>query len=128
MKNLSEFSMKEVRQLVITIKAELKNISSDDDLKAVLTAFADAKNGKKTDVILLDAIYAIIDSLLVTNERALWVILAAITQSTVAEVQEMNNVECLEVAVGFFSIPIYKELLSQALKSDTTAPFASSLT
>lgn len=116
MKNLSEFNMKEIRMLIITLMSELKTIMSDDDLKAVLKAFADAKKGEKTDVTNMDAVFAIIDSLLVTNEKAFWAILAAFTQSTPDAVQSMNNVEVMQTVADFLSMEAYKKLFSQAFK------------
>lgn len=119
MKKLSEFSMKETRQFIITLKAELKTIISDSDLKDALKAFADAKKGKETNITPLDMIFTVIDSLLVTNEQAFWTILAAFAQSTVEEVQEMNNVEAVRMVADFLSIDTYKKSLSLAIESAT---------
>lgn len=117
MKKLSEFNMKEIKTLIITLKAELKNIMSDDDLRNVLKALADSKNGIKTDITNLDALFTVIDSLLITNEQAFWTILAAFTQSTPDVVQDMNNIEVMQTVVDFLSIEAYKKPFSQVFKS-----------
>lgn len=116
MKKLSEFSMKEIRTLIITLSAELKKITSDDDLKKVLQALADAKKGIKAELTNMDALFAIVDSLLITNEQAFWTILAAFAQSTNEAVQEMNNMEVMQTVADFLSIEAYKKLFLQAIK------------
>lgn len=116
MKKLSEFSMKETRALVITLMSELKTIISDEDLKAILKALADVKSGGSTDITRIDAVFAVVNSLLITNENAFWTILAAFMQSTVENVQDMNNIEVLQTVADFLSVEAYKKLFLSALK------------
>lgn len=117
MKKLSEFSMKEIKNLIVSLSAELKIIANDAELKKIFKAFADAKKGLQTEINNLDAVFAVVNSLLVTNENVLWNILSAITQSTSDEVQNMNNIQVVEVVTDFLSIEAYKKLFLQAFKS-----------
>jgi|GEM_PF-2475288 len=119
MKNLSEFSMKELRGFIIALSAEIKVITNDEEIKNILKAFADAKKGNMSGMTNFDAICAIAESLLITNEKTFWSILAILTQKTSAEVENMNNVECLKVVTDFFTIDSYKKLLSRAITSAT---------
>lgn len=115
-KKLSEFSMKEIRTLILTLTSQLQKIMNDDDTKKVLQALADARKGIKTELTNTDAIFIITNNLLITNEKALWTILAAFTQSTIEKVQEMNNIEVLQTVTDFLSIEAYKKLFLQAIK------------
>ena len=117
MKKIADLNWKETKRFVITLKSQLALITSDKDLKAVVEAIQGIKSGKETDKTYLDAMYAVIDSLLVTNEGALDTIVAACMDITVEELQEANNIDVIETVVDFFSIEKYRELFIRAIKS-----------
>ena len=117
MKKLSEFSNKEVKNLIVSLNAELKILSEDNEIKAILKEFATTrKREQEKNRMIFEIIPDIINILLVTNETSLWRILSAITQMSEDEVQELNNVKTIEVLVDFFSIKQYRELFSLAIK------------
>jgi len=118
MKKLHEFTNREVRDLIVSLSAELK-ILMDDDMKTMLKEYADAQKGRKTEISVIDIIQRIVDSALIKNEDAFWRALAAITQSTSEEVQNMNNADTMEAVAGFFSIDRYKKLFLSAITPDT---------
>lgn len=119
MKTLSEFNWKETKHFILTLKSQLALITKDDDLKSAITAIQDAKNGNKTDKTYLDVAYAIFDSLLVTNEAALDIIIASCMQISPLELQKVNNINIIETVIDFFSIEKYKGLFKSAFKSAT---------
>lgn len=121
MKKLSEFDWQETKRFVITLKSQLALITSDDDLKSAIKAIQDVRTGKETDKTYLDVAYAVFDSLLITNEKALDTIIAACMQISVEELQNANNTDVIEMVIDFLSIDTYKKLLSQGIKSATSA-------
>ena len=118
MKKLHELSNKEARNLIIALSAELK-ILADDDLKAMLKEFNDARKNNDSDLSPIDIIQQLADFILIKNEESFWRILAAIMQCTAEQVQEMNNVETLEAVIGFFSVDQYRKLFQSVITSVT---------
>jgi hypothetical protein len=143
-KRLSDFSNKEVRNLIVALSAELEALTKDPELMAIfkkLVRPADKKGllasmgvpqlpetsatndmsaepeEKKT---ILEMIPILVNILLVKNENALWQILSAITLKTSEEVQDLNNLETVGILKDFFAIDQYRKLFSAAIKSVTS--------
>lgn len=113
MRKLSELTNREIKDLLVSLNAELAILSKAPNVKKLLSDFAEARKGN-AKLTYMELITDIVPLLMVEYESSMWNIIGAIAGVPSDKVGDMNNVETIEIVTGFLSVEAYRKLFLQA--------------